>query len=157
MGGIKVMLPGHDASDNDAHDIAFSSDDSHFNVKTNQTPGHFGVVTYSFSAKPTDPTGGGFVDTVLATIPHGLGYVPAHLVFMFVGTQNTAATMLVGQSYYQLPIALTAAVNAPEFMRSSVDANNLTIYYHVKDNGFASADPTGMNVLFKYYIFAEPS
>lgn len=156
--GIKVMKPGHDATDNDFHDIAYSSDDIHINVKVNQTPQHYGVVSYTFTAAPPDPALNATTNTMLTTIPHGLGYVPASSVFALITAPDNGNNMIPQGSYYPLPVTLNLASAGVSFSKLGYycDSQNMVIYYSVTKNANASQDPTGLAITFKYYIFASP-
>lgn len=155
--GIKVMLPGNDIKDSNPQSIAYSSNENHFNILLGQQPPQFGTLNYIFNSKPTDPSSGQTAITNLFTIVHGLGYIPAALVYMFISQQNNAANMLAQSSYYALPILMDTGDFATEYMSYATDSQNLYINYVVTNTGLASIlDPTGMQVTFKYYIFSAP-
>lgn len=131
--GLKTTSPGSGI------DVTQATDDQ-YTFNSNQNV--FKIVkSASDSIKITASTG-----TTTKTIPHGLGYVPALLVYM---TDST------GSSYQALPTFLSYSIGATAITIAtigfcSIDSTN--IYIQVSTAGSVLV---GTTLLFKYYLLQE--
>lgn len=113
-----------------------------------------GVVNYPQQFSTTDPGAGNFGvdDLVLATIPHGLPYIPGVIVYF----STNPLTGFFPLPYYDYTgfFGIVRWVN----YEASVDATNLYINAHYMSFGSSSQVISGANFPnFKYYLLQQTS
>lgn len=131
--GIKISKPGVDVKTAANKDLVLTSEKNMFKVKQS------GTVSYTFDGSE----GGG--ETTLATINHGLGYVPAVTVFVYDHTEDL---------YTHLSVILRSGPGAfREHISYDITTNDLIIYYN--SEGGPPNDYSPNEYTFKYYIMYD--
>lgn len=155
--GLSVKNPSEDI-------INFDSSKDRFKVELGDTPSRVDTLTYTFLGPVSAPrTGSGVTTTTpLVTVIHGLGYVPASSVSVYTKAPDNGGALLPFQSYYLLgsQLELDLASSLFQYLNYTIDSNKLVINYNQFDNpsidvGTPYTDPTGLSLLFKYFIFSN--
>lgn len=141
--GFYVSKAGVDATTNtDAAQWAFNSNQNVFKIV--QT----GTYTTTINYNSATPAAGQFGRTffTVATIPHGLSYIPA-----IIGYQSDGAG-----GYYLMPYTAYAATGSTAFWGTwffSTDSTNVKLYLDIMSYGGGITYAPGFP--FKYYLLQE--
>jgi len=122
--GMKVSNPALDALSTANKNLVSASDMAELKILKK------GSLTFTFVSSPAS-------FGVIATVAHGLGYVPCAIVLMDLGT-GVATT---------LP---TTILSPGQVINCRTDTANLEVTY---DPGLGPVDPTGGTYDFEYYVF----
>jgi hypothetical protein len=131
--GIKISKDGVDVKTAANKDLVLTSDKNMFKVKQS------GTVSYTFTGSETG-------DDLLATINHGLGYVPATMVFVYDPINDTHTHL----SYF---LSYSGGGTSLEWIYYEVDSADLKIYYAAE--GMFVNDWSPNEFVFKYYIMYD--
>lgn len=139
--GIKFTQSGIAVPSATPQQLLFTSGNN--NLKIVQS----GIATYTFSSNPSAG------QITLATIAHGLGYVPAHDVFYKFYDPATPYTEYSHMPYVNIAGGLATSTY---IFNSYCDSTNLVIRFsRVDTGGGAPLNYNGTQWSFKYRIFAD--
>jgi len=131
--GIKISKEGANVLTAGNKDLVLTSEKNMFKVKQS------GTVSYTFTGAETG-------DDLLATINHGLGYIPATTVFVYDPINNTHSHL----SYF---LSYSGGGTNLEWIYYKVDNTDLKIYYAAE--GMFINDWSPYQFTFKYYIMYD--
>lgn len=154
MNGLESALPGNNISSSNPKNFSFDSNYPPLAVPL-QSPPLSDTVNYTFLTNPSPP-GSGSTLIPLATIPHGLEYVPVALVYVLMAFQGTnPSTTIANNSYLLAPCPLSTGDFIYNWIDYETDDNQLVINYRIDSGGESNyIDVTNMQLVLKYYIFS---
>lgn len=158
--GILIAAPGKKVDRSAPNELGFDSDKHTLMVKVGQEPPHADTVSYLFQSNPALPgTIGDTSQTIIATIAHNYGYIPASFGFISVKSPSTDGLSVPADSYYRSPLFIPLTGGGTQYIHYFVDNKNLYVAYRIQnrdDLSLTYVDMTGFSFDFKYYIFANP-
>lgn len=154
--GIIVATPNTKLSEKKTH--AFDTDSNYLKLDVRHQPKFFDFLKYKVPTGITYPATGNYTEFPIATINHGLGYVPQVLLYTY--SYDYAGSYVSAGSYQLGRMSIQSALFFDESFDYYADSQKLYIYYIISnqkpaDPGGGAAVGAGFTFGFKYLLFSN--